>query len=335
MNFLTGGVARTVVPADISSALGEDLTVKRILIIRPNSRLGNQLLLTPLLQEIEAHYPECKIDLFVRGNIAPIILENYRNIDRFIKLPPKPFKQLIKYMKVWLSVRAYCYDIVFNVEEGSSSGRLLTKMAKSKLKLFGNDMPESLSSIEGYVHYGKKPVYNFRYYLSKKIDAPVPTLSLKLSSEELAVGKKILKEIILNDKPTICIYTFATGAKCYPKEWWQHIYDHLRTNYASEYNILEVLPKENVSQIDFQATTYYSRALREMGAVISNSSVFITGDCGVMHLASSTETPTVAFFSITNTDVYAPYNKGSIAINSTETSLEEITKRIDDIIQGR
>ena len=47
--------------------------VKRILISRPNGRLGNLLLITPLLQEIEATFPQCKIDLFIKGNLAPIL----------------------------------------------------------------------------------------------------------------------------------------------------------------------------------------------------------------------------------------------------------------------
>jgi hypothetical protein len=39
----------------------------KILICRPNPRLGNQLLITPLLQEVITTFPECKIDLFVNG----------------------------------------------------------------------------------------------------------------------------------------------------------------------------------------------------------------------------------------------------------------------------
>lgn len=47
----------------------------RILISRPNHRLGNQLLMTPLVQEVIATFPNCKIDLFVKGNIASILFK--------------------------------------------------------------------------------------------------------------------------------------------------------------------------------------------------------------------------------------------------------------------
>ena len=75
--------------------LGMDLTtkadIKRILICRPNHRLGNLLLITPLLQEVIETFPSAKIDLFVKGGIAPSLFLNYSNIGRIIQLPRRPF----------------------------------------------------------------------------------------------------------------------------------------------------------------------------------------------------------------------------------------------------
>jgi ADP-heptose:LPS heptosyltransferase len=51
--------------------------------------LGNQLLITPLVQEVTDTFPNCKIDLFVKE--TAIIFENYENIDSIIKLPKKAF----------------------------------------------------------------------------------------------------------------------------------------------------------------------------------------------------------------------------------------------------
>jgi len=44
--------------------------IKKVLIIRPNHRLGNQLLLTPIVQEVLNTFPNCTIDLFVKGGVA-------------------------------------------------------------------------------------------------------------------------------------------------------------------------------------------------------------------------------------------------------------------------
>ena len=117
--------------------LTQKIEIKRILISRPNHRLGNLLLITPLVQEVIATFPECKIDLFVKGGLAPIIFENYENIDNIIELPKKPFKHLIQYFQVWIKIKRQHYDIVINVNKNSSSGRLSAKFANAKYKFFG------------------------------------------------------------------------------------------------------------------------------------------------------------------------------------------------------
>src|SRR5690554_5546502 len=66
--------------------------IERVLISRPNHRLGNMLLITPLVQEISNTFPNCTIDLFVKGRVAPIIFKNYTQVQNIIELPKKPLK---------------------------------------------------------------------------------------------------------------------------------------------------------------------------------------------------------------------------------------------------
>lgn len=316
-----------------------DLTkvvIKRILICRPNPRLGNQLLITPLVQEVIATFPECEIDLFVNGGLAQIVFKNYKNVKRIIQLPRKPFKELIKYSQGWMALRKHNYDIVINVVEGSSSGRLSAQFANSKYKFFGDDIADLQLKYQDYGHIAKQPVYNFRYYLTKlgfkENDKPVPSLDLKLSNSEIAEGQKLLQEIVKNDKKTICIFTFATGAKCYPESWWEPFYERLKSEYPN-YNIIEILPVENVSQIGFKAPTFYSKDIREMGSLIANTEVFIGADSGIMHLASSAQTPTVGLFSGTNINMYTPYNNNSVSIDTNSGTTDDWIKIIDRILK--
>lgn len=342
--------ARRVIMQGLASNIGKStiskkdysnspLQVKRVLICRPNSRLGNQLLITPLVQELVETFPECKIDLFVRGFLAPILFENYHNVDRTIKLPRKPFKELIGYSKVWFSLRKYHYDLVINVSMSSSSGRLSTQLTRSKIKFFNEDSEELRAKYPDYIHIAKFPVYNLRKYLTqfgiKESNSPVFPLDLKLSPSEIANGKSVLDNIVSDTKKTICIYTFATGSKCYTESWWEPVYNRLKAEYGETYNILEVLPVENVSQIGFKAPSYYSKDIREIGSVIANTEVFIGADSGIMHLASSVDTPTVGLFSISDIDKYQPYNKGSIAINTNKTSTDDLMQVINKILSDK
>lgn len=333
MHLLTKNIGNSHLKTNFNSGVKPE--IKRVLISRPNHRLGNQLLLTPLVQEVIATFPNCKIDLFVKGGVAYPIFENYKNIDRIIQLPKKPFSHLISYALKWGSLKKHEYDLVINGDKNSSSGRLSTQLAKSKYKVFGEVDDSIQDTFEDYEHIAKYPVYNLRNYLSKigfpDNTNPIFTLNIKLKDTEVANGKTILKDIVKNNKPTICIYTNATGDKCYDETWWTAFYERLKTEY-SEYNIIELLPIENISKINFAAPTLYSKDVREMCALISNTAIFIAADNGVMHLASAAQIPTVGFFKVTNIKRYQPYGNNSIAINTNETNMNDWIASISNII---
>lgn len=309
--------------------------IKRVLICRPNARLGNLLLITPFVQEIEQTFPNCKIDLFVKGTLAPVIYENYDHISKIIELPKKPFKNLLKYFSVWISLKKQKYDIAINVDQGSSSGRLATKFSNSKHKFFG-DLPFSANLYYGdYAHIAKYPIYHFRDYITKlgleKRDSNIAPLNLKLTSFEIAEGKQTLKKLVNNSKKTICVFTYATGTKCLPESWWEDFYASLKSEYEN-YNIIEILPIENVSQIGFKAPAFYSKDIREIGAVIANADLFIGADSGIMHLASAVQTPTIGLFSVSNQKKYEPYNNNSIGLDVNTCSKKEYLKAINTIL---
>lgn len=307
----------------------------RILICRPNARLGNLLLLTPLIQEVMDEFPNCKIDLFVKGNLAPILFEKYQNINRIIHLPGKPFQQLPSYIYTWFRLKKQKYDLVINAIPTSSSGRLSAKIATSKCKIFG-EVPVLEIKDVAYKHIAKHPVYAFKNYMQtagiEVKTKPIACLDLRLCEKEKEHGLSVLNDLVTKEKKTISLFTYATGEKCHSKEWWAQMYNALQKHF-SEYNILEILPKENVSQIDFKAPTYYSRNLREIAAVLHNTSVFIGADSGMMHLSSAANTPTIGLFSVTDPEKYAPYNEFSSAVNTKECSIDKCLEYVEKALR--
>ena len=309
--------------------------IKKILICRPNHRLGNMLLLTPLVQELVAYFPNCKIDLFVKGSFGPIVFKNYANINNFIHLPKKPYKEFIKYLKGWLRIKKETYNLVVNVISTSSSGRISAQLSNGKYKFFGDENLNTFMEHPDGNHNAKFPVYNLRSYLHtlgyKLNEKPVPLLDLKLSAVELASGRTLLGSLVRNLKRTICLYTYATDDKCYSKDWWEILYARLKLE-CPGYKIIEILPIENVSQLSFAAPSFYSKDIREIGSLIANTEMFIGADSGIMHLASSVHVPTVGFFAVTATDSYAPYNDKSVAIDTNNTKLDDWMREITNIL---
>ena len=320
-------------PVFIASALS-----KRILICRPNHRLGNLLLITPIIQEVSKIFPDCKIDLFVKGELGQILFRNYPNVNRIIQLPKRPFKHLLNYINGWFQIRKNRYDIAINVNQSSSSGRLSVQFANSALKVLG-EVSKDLSSVHtDYEHHAKFPVYNLWRHLEtteaiKRYNC-MPPLDLKLDVSEVAGGKKILEELVGNDKTTICLYTFATGKKCYSKEWWVCFYNKLRNTFPGV-NIIEILPLHSAAALGSLVPSFYSTDVREIGSVIANSALFIGADSGIMHLASSVHTPTVGLFSVTNQTRYAPYKNDSMALDTNSVDVDGCLMAISLLLRQR
>lgn len=307
--------------------------IKRILINRPNNRLGNLLLITPLVQEIIQAFPDCKIDLFVRGGHAKTLFSNYRNIDRIIALPGKPFKQLGQYLATWMSLRQHNYDLVINVDGESASGKLSTRFAKSRHKIFANT-PIS-SQDKQPLHLAMQPIFHFREYLDNLGIATdhkqIPNLNILLTQSELDQGGKMLSQLVNNDRRSIAIFTYATGAKRYSEEWWTAFYERLQQEFK-DFNIIEVLPAENVSQIDFRAPVFYSKDVRQIAAVLAHTAAFVGADSGIMHLASASGVPTIGLFAVSDMGKYQPFGPHSKGINTNIMSTDESMRIIKNAI---
>jgi len=303
--------------------------VKKVLICRPNHRLGNNLLLTPLVNEITKIFPNSEIHLFTKGDISDIIFENYKDVVKLIKLPRKPFKNLIEYLTCWFSILDDNYDIVINSNNQSSSGLLATKLCKSKYKFY-NILNYKLTHLKDYKHHAKNPIYNLRYQVKNQLDRvnkTIPKLDIKLRNYEIVNGEKLLKSMFREQKPIISIFTFATGDKCLSKYWWSDLYSKIKN--FEKYNILEILPAENVSQIDFVTKSYYSRDIREIASVMYNVKIFIGADSGMMHLAHASKTKTIGLFNVTEPQFYGVYGNGNISVDTNNTPINKLIDLIE------
>jgi heptosyltransferase-3 len=326
MQWLTRHVGMSTTGRSLLFA--KDYEIK-VLVVRPNHRLGNLLLITPLLQEIETILPNSKIDLFVKGNLGQDVFANFDKVNRLIQLPKKPFGDLLGYIKSWLSIRSCNYTLVINVINSSSSGRLSTRFSKGRLKYYGDE------NVEEEAHMAKYPVYGLRRFLSESgipvaDHDDVPNLDIKLSVEEVVHGKKLLDELVRNENKTIGLFTYATGDKIYPKEWWEELYSRLLEDFH-DYNIIEVLPVENCSQIEFKAPTFFNEKVRIVGSLVANLDLFIAADSGMMHLGGAVQATTIGLFKVTNPKSYEPYSGRSLAIDTGNTSIDECL----EIIKGR
>lgn len=295
--------------------------IHRILVCRVSHTLGNTLLVTPLIQEIERIFPGAEIDVVTRSAVADAIFGTFDRIGKVFRIPAHGISAPHRIASVIRELRARRYDLAVDPGLLSTSDRMYVRMANARWKIgyankSGDGLTHAVTPPTDLRHVGKLPVYLLREALKDAHRDVYPCLGIALSLAERAWGRAMLDKIAGRDGPVVALFTAATGGKHLGTEWWQRF----ATRYAAAMpsaRIVEIVPLTGQSVLEDRWPTYYSTDLRRLAAVISSASRFIAGDCGVMHLACAAETPTVGLFRGTNIAEWGPYGHRDLAFDVT------------------
>ena len=297
--------------------------IYRVLICRPNHRLGNTLLLSPLLRELETLYPGAEIDIVAAGDAAAALYSSRFQVRRIASLRRHAAKHPLHTVRQLKAMRAHTYDLAIDASMDSNSGRLLLGLAHARYKLGFANEAEPGNAMHAYAgncpaHHGKRIVHLLRTAYADDCAGDWPTLNLDLSAEELRRGARALQQIIgelslsRESTPVIGIFANATGSKCYPESWWNAFVTRLRARRPG-LRIVNVLAQHGNSQLPQVPAGYFTSNLRHLGAVLANLDGFVSADCGVMHLGVAAGTPTLGLFTRDNMDKYAPFGGSNAA----------------------
>ena len=304
--------------------------VYRILVCRPNHRLGNMLLMTPLIAELEQRYKGAEIDIVAEGPAACDVFATYFSVRNIYCLPPRGFKRPLAFLALIARIRRNRYDLIIDPCVGSTFSRVLTRAFRGRSKLGFDDaaaargLTHVVPTAAAPRHMAKRPVSLVRWPGAVAADAAAdfPPLDIRLTAAEHAQGRAIVDSLLRTTMApaaelTIGIFANATGAKRYPGPWWEAFIGALRQVYPL-CAIVEIIPGHGRSMLGGQWPGYYSTSIRRMAAVMSAVDVMITADCGVMHLAVASRVPTVGLFSVTDACVYGPYGGGDSLLISKD-----------------
>jgi heptosyltransferase III len=316
--------------------------IYRILVCRPNHRLGNAILLTPLIAELERLYQGAEIDLVVEGHASTGIFSTFFSVNRIYCLPKRGFKHPLAFLAMLLDIRKTAYDLIVDPCVGSGFSRALTRILRGHRKVGFSDKPTN-SGLTHRVplsaaprHMAKRAISLLRWVtpLDARDSTEFPSLDIRLTDMERAHGKSVIGSLLASSQQThanavIGIFANATGAKCYPKAWWTELIAALKA-LDPRCSIIEIIPMHGRSMLDSQWPGYYSTSIRRMGAVMSAVDLMISADCGVMHLAVASKVSTVGMFCVTDEAVYGPYGSGSSPLLTQGQSASETARSIVD-----
>ena len=330
---LVGFLARSGSQGNPGSAASQgSITRKglyRILVCRPNHRLGNLLLLTPLLSELARDYPGAQVDVIVGGEQGGKLFGSFPNVGTVYALPRHALRQPWQFLRVLHRLRQQHYDLAIDPDVSSQSSRLLVNYCRATYRIgfAGRKAPGRLDCampIPGSTrHMGQLPVTLLRWAIGEQkprlVDVGSPALDLRLTAAERAWGRQKPNAVLGSGQdrarlPVIALYSHATAAKCYGRDWWLQMLAALRSNFPHVL-FVEILPAHGQSGLDGSLPGYYSSKPRRVAAVIAATRMILVADSGIMHLACASRGPAViGLFQCTDPDVYGPYGPGNRAI---------------------
>ena len=306
--------------------------IHRILICRSTRALGETLLLSPLLEELHMRFPGAEIDLASGCGAARDLFASHAQLRQAFEVPARKGAEFLRFVR---RMRGEAYDLVIDPYWLSHSDRLLTRLAHARFRLGFDGVRKSghlthaVAEPKELQHAGKLPVYLLRAALGEPVtdDFDCPLLDLRLTRAERKRGGDTLAAVLqtagLAGKPAIGIYAHATGPKCYDLVWWRAFLARIEMHYP-DHAIVEIVPGFGRSLLEDRYPTFYSSEVRKLGALLSKLELYVSADCGIMHLASATGVPTVGIFSASDIPGWYVYGPHALTLDARGRSAEDM-----------
>lgn len=303
--------------------------IYRILVCRPNHRLGNMLLLTPLLNALESVYPGAEVDVLAGAAFAGELFAGFGHVRRVHSLGARMGRRPLRVLRTLSQLRGRRYDLVIDAGKGSRSGRIFSRIvnARHTVSPHHDDVRE-----RGTEHFAHRPLAALAAALEPgRLPRPFPPLELRLTAAEREQGRQRLQRILgadVSGRPVVGLFANATGRKRLDIGWWRRLIASVRAH-GRRVALVEFLPAHGRSMLDDAVPGLFSTDLRAMAAAMCPLDAFVSADCGVMHLASAAGATTFGLFHSTSPVLYGPYHGRSRAFHTASNSPEDIAAQLD------
>jgi ADP-heptose:LPS heptosyltransferase len=319
--------------------------VYRIAVLRPNHPLGNTLLLTPLICELEAMFPGAEIEIVSAGRAARAVFAEFGQVSAVHAFPARSYRHPGEVLRLLMALKRRSFDLAIDPDVRSRAARFLLGPIQSRDRVgfrWGEPrrdriLTHSTDASAAPSHCAQAPVYLMRsaYGLRPHHESAsplvMPTLTLHRTDAERRGAAEYLAAV-LNDsdvaaRPCLGIYADATGAKCYPVAWWRRIIAALSQQEPGT-QVVEFVPHDGSPRLAGEIPVLFTTDLRRLGATLAATSLVVSADCGIMHLASAAGARVLGLFKTTEPARYAPYGAESEGIMASDANPDAVVTRI-------
>lgn len=290
----------------------------RILVVRFSS-IGDVLLTTPLLRALARRHPEATVAFATKREMAPLVGDNPHVSTVFALEPHEPVTHFATRIRQWKpdygldlhgSLRSRALRVLVSARWSGYRKRKIarTLLIATKLDVYGDPTPVA----ERYFHAARR--------LDVKPDGLAPEFHLGARARERVAAW--LREHSLADMPIAALAPGAAHAtKRWPVAYWTMLAERLAGAGLRPVVLGGPADRGLAQQLTPVAATAAGEfSLQETGALLEHARVLVSGDTGVMHMATGVGTPVVALFGPTVRHFgFFPYSAPAVVL---ERSLE-------------
>jgi lipopolysaccharide heptosyltransferase II len=287
--------------------------IRRILISRLKF-IGDIVLTTPLIQALREEYPDTYL-AYLGDRNAVSLLDNNPYLNEII---PYDFSvpSIIEQTRIIMKLRKQKFDVFVDLFSNPRSA-LLARFSGSPVRI-GKDVP---GRGRWYTHRvsddgNPKTAIEFHYEYLKPLNIKKKhwRTEIFLKEEEWLSAERILNKNGLDTKkPIIGLHPGATWpSKLWPAQKFALLANRLKNELGLQVIFTQGYGEENIFT-DIKKSVHPSvkilevLPLRELAAVLSRFSVYVSNDCGPMHISVAVGTKTIGIFGPGQEDIWFPY----------------------------
>jgi heptosyltransferase-3 len=301
-----------VVPLEPNVPLDAIGDVRSILLVRPNFRLGNALITSPLVEALQRRFPEARLD-YLGGEGTLSVLDGLPIAERLVMsrgFVLRPWR----FVGLFVGLRRRRYDLAIELAMGSFSGGLYAYLSGARHRLGVPRRNERLLDVRlpptPVSHAYDGPVAFARHLGVACADRPV----YRVTAAEADAARRVLAHLGLvgpeRVEPFVACFVGGHGAKRWPHERWVELARRVAS--AGARVVLFAGPEEaaHVARLRTDlagiAPVVEPQALRTFAALLAASTLVVTPDSGPMHLAAAVGAPVVAVLTRSTSTFFGP-----------------------------
>ena len=316
-------------PIESNVALADLRDVRSILLVRPNFRLGNALITSPLIAALRERFPGARID-YLGGEGTLAVLDGLP-IDERMLMSRGFVLRPWRFVALFLELRRRRYDLAIEGAMGSFSGGLYVWLCGARHRLGVPRRNERFLDVRlpptPVAHAYDGPVAFAAHLGVRCADRP----TYVISPDERLCAVNLLRERALvapdgHVSPFIAFFVGGHGAKRWPSERWIDLASRVAADGGRV--ALFAGPEEAASvpalrsALDGRAVVVEPQPLRTFAAVLGAAALVVTPDSGPMHLAVAVGTPVVAVLASRGSTFFRPRGAADVAL---------VEPRVDDV----